>query len=391
MVPSKYRMKALSAAAGIAVLSLAMASCNAATSTPVETDEQVLKIGLMTPLTGPVASFGEDARDGAQLAVDLANDAGLLPGVRIELVVEDDKSTPEIAVVALQKLKDEGVNFITGTVNSSVAVAIANALSGDSDTLYTITGAQIQAPLDEQSGENIIGLTHTNAMYAAAILPWIKDEAKPQKVAFMGENTDFGVQELEQLKAAWSTGTPEIVMNEVFDRTSTDFSAILSKVRESGADSLYIAAASSTIAASIATQADALGLELTKFISSGIVTPTLIEAGGAAVEGITSADVYHPTIDNPENIAFVEAYEAAYGETPDPLSELGYESIMLFVEAMAEADTTTDMAKIASTLRGGTWVMPRGELTFDATGRALTPTMVIRVERGGLVLVDTIP
>lgn len=64
---------------------------------------------------------------------------------------------------------------------------------------------------------------------------------------------------------------------------------------------------------------------------------------------------------------------------------------MLFVEAMAEADTTTDMAKIASTLRGGTWVMPRGELTFDATGRALTPTMVIRVERGGLVLVDTIP
>ena len=388
MFPSRCGKKALSAVVGIVAMSLALAGCSEAT--PTDSEEQVLKFGFMTPLTGPATSFGEDARDGALLAVDVANEAGLVPGVTIELVIEDDKSTPEIAVVALQKLKGEGINFITGTVNSSVAVAVASALSGDPDTLYTITGAQIQAPLDEQSGESIIGLTHTNAMYAESVLPWIRDEAKPTKVAFVGENSDFGVQELEQLEAAWSTGTPEIVMKEVFDRTATDFSSVLSNVRDSGADSLYIAVASSTIAASVATQAEALGLDLNIFISSGIVTETLIEAGGETVEGVTSGDVYHATIDNPENAVFVEAFEAKYGETPGPLHALGYESIMLFVEAMNKAGTTTDMPKISSTLRSGTWATPRGELVFDATGRALTPTMIIRVENGKIVLVDTV-
>ena len=355
------------------------------------TEEQVLQIGFITPLTGPSASTGIDARDGAQVAVDRWNDEDLLPGYTIELVVEDDAGTPETGALAYQKLRDQGINIITGTMNSSVAIAIANAAAVDPDVLYFITGAQSQVPLDEQPGNLIFGLQSTNATFADANLGWIADEAQPQKVAVLVENSDFGIAERDQIKAHWSSGTPEIVLEETFDRTLTDFSSILSKVRDSGADGVYVGAAGVTFAATIFTQADALGLDVQKFMNAGLMSQALIDAGGDAIEGIASADSYHHSIDTPENGVFVSAFEAANGELPSAHNELGYDSINLILEAVKAVGSPEDAQAVADALRDGDWTTASGPTKFNETGRAIRPTFIIGVEGGELVLLDTIP
>src|SRR5690606_29288573 len=106
---------------------------------------------------------------------------------------------------------------------------------------------------------------------------WIADKARPQKVAVLVENSDFGVAERQQIEDHWSSGTPEIALVETFDRTLTDFSSILSKVRDSGADGVYVGAAGVTFAATIFAQADALGLDVQKFMNAGLMSQALID------------------------------------------------------------------------------------------------------------------
>ena len=376
---------------GLGVTAVVLAGCGGGSSESGSDSEQsVLRIGFITPLTGPSSTTGIDARDGAMLAAELANAAGTLPDTKIEIVVEDDKGTPESGVIAYQKLRDQGIDIITGTMNSSVAVALGNQVNADPDVLYFISGAQSQIPLDEQPGDMVFGLTHTNDMYADANLNWIKDVSAPKTVAFLGENSDFGVAEQKQLEAHWADGGPEIVLTETFDRTLTDYSSILAKVRESGAEGLYVAAASATIPASIFTQADELGLDVKKYMNAGLMSPDLIKAGGEAVEGITSADIYHPSLDNPENKEFVAAFEDSYDRQPTSLNSLGYDSINLLVGAIAKSGDAEDTEAVAQTLKGDTWNTSRGELTWDETGRALTDTLIIGIENGELVVVDVV-
>jgi branched-chain amino acid transport system substrate-binding protein len=378
-------------AAGIGVIAITLSLIGCSGSTPSNTSAtSTLKIGLIVPLTGPSAASGEHGKNGAQLAVDLANANNSLPGVHVELAIEDDKSTPETAVIAAQKLRNDGAQIITGTMNSSVAVALANALGSDTDALYLITGAQAQAPLDTQPGNNIFGLTYNNAQNADANLNWIKNVAKPKKIASVGENSDFGVNDLAQLNKYWGSGTPEIVLKETYDRTATDFSAILAKVRDSGADGLYVTAGSPTNAASIFTQADQLGLKVAKFMNAGLMNESLISAGGSHVEGLVSADTYNYSIDNAENKDFVKAFNDAYKKNPSGEEELGFDSVNLILQAAKKAGTTTDMAAVSSALKESTWNTPRGELTWDSTGRAHTAALIVGIKNGQIEIVDTV-
>jgi len=373
----------------LVVTAMALAGCGGS-SPGSGANAGVVQIGFITPLTGPSSTTGIDARDGAALAVELANKAGALKDKKVELKIEDDKGTPEAGVVAYQKLRDQGVNFISGTMNSSVAVALGSQVNADPDVLYFISGAQSQIPLDQQTGGNVFGLTHTNAMYANANLGYIESVSKPKTIAFLGENSDFGAAEQKTLETRWANGGPKIVLKETFDRTLTDFSSILGKVRDSGAEGLYVAAASSTIVASIFVQADRLGLHVEKFMNAGLMSPDLIKAGGKAVNGITSADIYNPSLDNPDNKEFVSAFQAKYNRQPTSLNSLGYDSIKLLVAAMAKSGKANDSKAVAQTLRDNSWTSTRGPLVFDKTGRAQTDTLIISIENGKLVVVDKV-
>lgn len=378
----------VAASAAIAVLSLAACGSAGEDGEDGESSDEVT-IGLAVPLTGPSSATGTDSEEGAKFAIDQLNDEEALGSTELKLLVEDDKGTPESGVAAAQKLLDQGAAVLTGTANSSVAVAIANSIGNQDDVLYIVSAAQTQDPLDQQQFGTVFGLTHTNAMYGKSYHSFIADTLKPEKLAVVYENTDFGLNELSTLKANLK-GKSEIVKTVKFEREDTDFSNVIAAVRDSGADAIYLAAAGPSIPAAFYEQVDARKLKVEKLMNAGNMVQQLIDEGGDAVDGLYSADIYNAAMDGAPNKKFVKAFREEFDKDPTPLHVLGYESVLLSVEAMKSADSTSDVKKIAEALKDGTWETPRGEVTFDDSGRAQSTTLILQVEGEEFAIVDSI-
>ena len=119
-------MKKLNAGAWLTAVALSMVSAHAAT------EEQVVKIGLTGPLTGPQAAIGKDDENGVRMAIERLNAQGLVIGgrkTRFELVSQDDAADPRTGMTVAQRLVDDNVKVIFGPFNSGVAIPISNLVN----------------------------------------------------------------------------------------------------------------------------------------------------------------------------------------------------------------------------------------------------------------------
>jgi branched-chain amino acid transport system substrate-binding protein len=103
---------------------------------------------------------------------------------------------------------------------------------------------------------------------------------------------------------------------------------------------------------------------------------------GSAAEGVISADLYVNTMDNPTNKTFVEAFEKEFGNKPEKIELLGFETVWLIAKAMDKAGTSSDYDKIAETLRANEWETPRGIVKFDEHGQALADVSPLVIKDG---------
>lgn len=356
--------------------------------------KEPIKFGVASSITGSNAANGEDAVNGSKLAAKQINDAGgILGGRMIEIVTADEKGLPELGATVYKKLRSQGVKFISGTNNTSVAYVTVN-LAKDDDVIYIVPAAMGTLPVElETNGKvsginHIFGLNHTNAMFGASFHKWIKETVKPKTVALILENTDYGRNELKSLKNNWgSPGSPKIVATEFFETKDTNFSIQLTKIRELKPDALYVVAAGPSLASSIFRQADQLGIKATKLVVPGDMVPELVEQGGSAVEGVLSAGVYYHSLNNNEvNKDFVKAYSELFqGGMPSNVSELNWESITFLAKAIDKVGNTDDTAAISKTLRETTWESPRGTVTFNEKNRAQSDSMFMKVKNGQIV------
>ncbi|MCM3568238.1 ABC transporter substrate-binding protein [Neobacillus mesonae] len=349
-------------------------------------DKDTIKIGLITPMTGGSASHGADTVDTAKLIAKQINDAGgILDGRKIEFVIEDDKSLPEQGVTAFKKLYSQGIKFFTGTMNSSVAIPITN-VAKDSDAIYLISGAQAPQPLEMQTKGNIFGIHHTNIMFGQKFHKWIMDNLNLKTVVVVAENTDFGKNEIAALKANWKgENAPKIIAIEHFERSQTDFSVLLTKVRSLKPDAIYLAAAGTSLTASFFKQVEQLGITSQKLMNPGNMAQDFVKEGGSAVEGVISADIYHPSLDNKVNKQFVKDFKEMYNKLPTPINVTTWESLKLLLNSIEKAGTADDIAAISKVLKETTWETPRGTLTFDEKGRAHTDSLILEVKNGEIV------
>lgn len=347
--------------------------------------EDPIEIGVISPLTGPSSDPGQRVREGAEVAAIVINKAGGVDGRKIKLTFADDKSTPEQGVLKLQELSGKGVKYFTGTVNSTVAIAIGNFLKASKD-VYVTTAAQAQDPLDAQENGNIFAMSNTNAAYGEVYLPWVVENIKPKTVAVLAESSDYGNNEIASLKSAWSgPGAPKMI-TERFDREQSDYSAQLTKLLSQKPDALYAVAGGTELPAKVLKQAADLGFEGQGLSGPGTISDAFIKAGGSAVEGVISANVYATGIPNATNKEFVKQFEAKFGRAPSAEAALGYDSVSIIVDGLKKAGD--DPAAVAKAMKAGTWSTTRGDRGFDATGRLKNETLIVKVEDGKISIVE---
>lgn len=341
-----------------------------------------VRIGIAIPLSGAAASYGADARSGADLAAEQINAGpGILGGRKIELVYEDDKGTPQGGVAAVQKLMSvDRVRAVTGGTNSSVVLAEASITRGR--ILHVNAAAQADAITDSGS-PYLFQINNTVTANSQAFNRYITGTLKPKTVAYMGENTEFNKTVLEELRKSLATAGIELKEVAVYDSGTNDFTSILTRIRAAKPDMLYVADAYPARAAQLWKQVRQLGGFPQEVMSPGVVIPGMIRPSGGAMNGVITGEIFMAAADDAAAAGFIQAYHAKYGADPGKGALVIYEAVTLIASAMDKAGTDADPAALANFIRDNTWPSPRGTLRFDAKGRAVAPFFFIQQVRSG--------
>lgn len=312
--------------------------------------------------------------NGSKLALDEINAKGGVLGKKVELVIEDGQCRPANSVNAAEKLiQRDKVVAISGAFCSSSTLALMPVVANYK--LPLITGVSSSAELTEKGNPWFFRATETDALLAKSFSKILYDQLKLRKVAYIGVNDDFGrggVAEFEKQMTAHGATT---VMKEYFEHGTSDFYTLLTKLRSSGADGVFVAAETQDGSTLVKQKAE-LGLTTKVFGVGSWATPDFIKLTGDLSEGIYAAVPYASTMTTPKNKAFVTAYTARYGEAPGKYSAAGYNAVNILVDAISRAGST-DPEKLRDALSKTNYEGPNGHFEFDSKGQATGFTVVL--------------
>jgi len=352
--------------------------------------KEPVKIGLILPMTGPAALYGEQCNRGAELAVDWINKAGgILGGRPVKIYLEDDQANPVEGVNAVKKLMTrEGIKMITGGVNSSVSLAEVE-VTKENKLLQFVTCSTAPA-IREQGHPWLFALQPTNTMKDDFFLPWVTNGLKAKTAALLTENTDYGRAELDGIKKYWGGKLPKVISSEIFQLGETDFTVLFNKFKALKPDIIYITTAAPTTNGAILKQIAEVGYTGKVLLAPGNLNMDVVRLAGKGGEGALCSDYYINTLDTELNNQFIKAYLKRYNRMPEKMEMLGYQSISILADAIDKAGSEYDVQKVTDTIRNNKWPTPRGYVTFDEKGQCWGEgqSIVTGIRDSKIVIVD---
>ena len=348
------------------------------------TYEGTIKIGVVGPFSGSSAMVGDTEKKGVELAAKQINENGGINGMTIELIEEDDQQDPKTAVSAINKLvsSDEVVAAV-GTVNSSCTLAMMDVTENNEIPLVTPISSGVA--ITDPSNSYIVRLQASDKLQAKAITEYAINDLGYKNIAVMFQNDDFGAGGKDVVVETLKDAGIEPLAVEAFDSSATDMSAQLLKIKNLNPEAIIMWTMYGC-GATIAKQCDQLGIDCDLMGGGGLTNAKLYELGGESAVGILNTQTFFPDKEKASETAgaFIDAYEAEYGETPDSNAAMSYDSMMVLAEGLKAA--TPDM-KADDIMAGMKAVkdMPlaTGTITIDENGDANRDILIIRLCEGG--------
>jgi len=360
---------------------LALSACGGAGST--------VKIAVLAPLSGDVATFGQSTRDGVMLAVDEWNAKGGVNGKQIEVVVEDSQCSAEAAVSAANKVIDQdGVKFIIGEVCSSASIPVSEVVTakGAFQISPTSTNPNVTVAEDGTTKERVFRACFIDPFQGTVGAKYALENLGAKTAAvFLDQGNDYVRGLAEFFRAAFEDGGGQILVWETYTAEDSDFSAILTKVKDANPDVLYLPDYYSTVNP-IAAQAREKGITAVMMGGDGWDSPDL---DTAATDGGYFTNHYSPEDTRPEVQTFVKNYQAKYGSVPDALAALAYDAAYILFQSMTNAKST-DPAEVAKAVASGSFPVVSGTITYDAQHNPVKAAAMLHVTGGKVSYVDTI-
>jgi len=324
-----------------------------------------IRIGVIEPLTGSVAYNGLASLNGAKLAVDRRNAAGGVLGRKIELVIEDGQCKPANSINAAEKLiQRDKVVALQGAFCSSATAAVMPV--AEKYKVPFLTGVSSKADLTDKGMKYFFRSAETDRQMSRTFSKILAQKLQLKNVAYIGVNDDWGRGGVEDFSKDLEAQGVKTVMKEYFDHGVTDFYTLLTKLRASKADGVFVAAETQD-GSILVKQFKELGLQTKIFGVGSWATADFIGLTGAASEGIYAAVPYAYSVDSASNKAFVEMYSAAHKEKPGKYGAAGYNAMNILMESIARAGQT-DPAAIREALYKTDYTAPNGRFRFTDKG-----------------------
>lgn len=350
------------------------ASSNGGECGNLAADQICVKIGSAAPKTGGIAHLGKDIENGVQLAVNEINAKGDLTigGKKVKLAVvgEDDAADPKQGTIVAQKLVDAGVVGVVGDLNSGVSIP-ANAVYARAGVVqvspastnpdYTLKGNK--TPKGAVSAYRDLA---TDAQQGPALAKYmIKNGAK--SVAVLDDATQYGKGLADQVAKTLGDGGVTIASRDAATDKTTDFKALLTKVKATNPQFVFWGGMDDT-GATLVKQMKELGINATLVSADGACTPKFIELSGAAGKGLICSQPGLPLSQMAKGAEFNTNYEKAFpGQKVQQYSPFAYDATYSIVEAMKIANAT-DREAIAAAMPKVNFTGLIGPIAFDEKG-----------------------
>src|SRR5436309_5457779 len=275
-VPIMLKRLVSTALVALVVLALLPAGGDAQAPGPI-------KIGVIQPLSGPVAASGNYVRMGAEIARDWINARGGVNGRRVELVIEDNKSDPKEAASAAEKLivRDK-VPAIMGAWGSSMTLAAMPKLEEYGVPMVVETSSA--ASITKRGNPWIFRISPPSEMEALGLEQYV-DRLGVRRADFLAVNTDWGRGAISAFGDMLKKKGVAVGAAEYMEQSATDMNAQLTKIKGTGGDTLFLTTAVEQITL-VMKQAQEQRLERRIVTTGGSSSPTqLIKQAGVAAEG----------------------------------------------------------------------------------------------------------
>lgn len=346
-------------------------------------DSGTVKIGLSAPITGNYAEYGENFKYAVQMAADKINAAGGVRGRKIDLVVMDSKGDPkEAALIAQNFVQNNEIVAEIGEFSSTSCLAAAPIYERNGLVQLSPTASH---PDFSKSGQYMFGIIGTqdaegpfNAKYIA------QKYLKLKTVAAIYINNDWGVVTKDRfVKAAQGFGL-KVTAEQSFLEGEKDYNAILTKIRESNPQGIFIAAMYNE-ASLIARQIKKSGWNVKLLAPSSVFSDKMLELGGDAVEGLVTNTFFALTDPDPNVQAFIKEFRSRAGRDPNLHAASAYDSLQILAAAIKKAgfDRKAIRDQLAKTKN---FAGITGKITFTANRDVVRKYKIMVIEKGQWVV-----
>ena len=289
-----------------------------------------IRIGAVLPLTGDVAVWGNNTKEGIDLAVEAVNKNGGVNGRELVILYEDSQAQAQQGVTALRKLITvDRVPAIIDNSVSSVTLAMA-PIAEQNKVVILATGAT--APKISEAGDFIFRIWNSDALEGEVMAEYAHGELGLRKIAILRVNNDYGKGLDEVFRREFSESGGEILFSEAFEQSETDFRTQLAKIKSVDPEALYVVGYPREVP-QLLKQMKELGINLQVLGTVAFEDPHIIEIAKDAAEGIIYPYPVQPSKEDASVSTFLSQYKAKYNKEPGITCDVGYDAVNMITLA----------------------------------------------------------
>jgi len=341
-----------------------------------------VKIGHVGPLTGGIAHLGKDNENGARLAVEEANKAGVKIGgkdVKFTLLAEDDQADPKVGTTVAQKLVDAKAVGVVGHLNSGTSIP-ASPIYNQAG-VPVISGSATNPKLTEQGFKNQFRVVGRDDQQGPAIASYLASEKKPKLVAVIDDATAYGEGIANEVEKTLRGAKIKVLPREKGTDKTTDWKAILTKLRGQNPDAVFYGGMDAT-GGPLLKQGRELGMKAVFSFGDGACTDKMKELAGEAAEGLLCSQAGIPP--QAASKAFLDAYKKRFNMDPILYAPFTYDAANLLIEAMKKAGSSDPKVYLPE-LQKINFTGATGNIQFDDKGDRKDAEMTIFTMKGGKI------
>jgi len=327
-------------------------------------------ISTAGPMTGQYASFGEQMRRGAEMAVEDLNAAGGVLGQKVILTIGDDACDPKQAVAVANKFVSEGVQFVAGHFCSGSSIPASQVYT--EENVLQISPASTNPKLTDEGGPNVYRVCGRDDQQGIVAGNFLADTYGNKKIAILHDKTAYGKGLADETKKQLNKKGVKEAMYEAYTAGEKDYSALVSKMKGAGIDVFYLGGYH-TEAGLMVRQAREQGYNVQLVSGDALVTDEFWKITGDA--GAGTLMTFSPDPRKNKMAAPVVTKFRAVGYEPEGYTLYTYGAIQAWAQAVNAAGST-DTDKVTKALNSGQFETVLGKIGFDGKGDVTAPGYV---------------